>query len=691
MSNIRLQKILKKKTDEIATEFNCNASAAFIRLMLNGIFSVDEFEIDDAITDGGMDKGIDSIFEQENEDGENILYIVQSKYYQQNPDKSIDENSKNLIVEATSNYILGDYPLDNLNEKLKVKVENYRNRLSDGKIDRIDIVFITNGQKPGNNIISELDKFKGDNPEIFYEIYTEEDLSILFLPLSAMPVSEIELKVVKEVGGGDKTFLNMPDIDIVSGKVVRVDLCELAKIVKNNLNIFNANVRAYQSIRNKVNKQIAKTLSNPELLKQFIYLNNGITLLCDDFIIKPGNELMIIKKPSIINGCQTGSTILEAYEEGKLEENTGFILVRIIKSKDEQIKKSIILSSNTQTAVRNRDLVSEDEIQKQLEKQFLILGYYYERKKGMHRNELKEKIIDLEKAAQSYLALYLGKPAEAKNKKGEIYKSYYEQIFNKDITAEQLLISFILYSKISERIKEIRKKVNSERKSILGNSAMHLLPLYREWILKPSKKDLPVLEDDLSFIDIFDIKSIDNVIKKLESVIKNISKQKDFNPQYFFKSADSLSRILKLKEAKVEYEIIINKDNVKKYKDLRYYKPDKFSFDGKNYSKITHWNDLFVLLMNEYVDKYSTDEGNLDFIDSGSRILLIENLDNEERGNRKKIKNKLWLLTNFDSKRISSFCFAISKKLSYDLDIKLRPTRFRVQKKYKKRKKPSKS
>ena len=65
---------------------------------------------------------------------------------------------------------------------------------------------------------------------------------------------------------------------------------KLAKIIEDNPSIFNTNVRAYQTIHNKVNKQIAKTLSDTESIKLFVYLNNGITLLCDDFTIKAGNE-----------------------------------------------------------------------------------------------------------------------------------------------------------------------------------------------------------------------------------------------------------------------------------------------------------------------------------------------------------------------------------------------------------------
>ncbi|MFC1802100.1 AIPR family protein [Patescibacteria group bacterium] len=686
MANIRLQTTLKNKIQEVIQENTCKSSFAFIRLMLREIFELDEFEIDEAITDGGMDKGIDAIFEKE-EDGENILYIIQSKYFEQNPDKSIDENTKNLIVEAISNYILGDYPLENLNKKLKQKVELYRNRLSSGEVDRVGLIFLTNGQYPGTNIISELDLFKQDQEgQIFYQIFTENDLSEVFLPFSASLVKEIDLKIVKDSGSGEKTILNLPDIDIVQGKVVKIDIVELARIVKSNKNIFSANVRAFQSIRNKVNEQIASTLIDQDLIKQFVYLNNGITIICDDFQVKPGGEIISLTKPSIINGCQTASTILEICNENEVKPNIGFILARIVKTKDKDIKEKIVKASNTQTAIKNRDLVSEDKIQKELETQFLQLGYFYDRKKGLYKKEQKEKIVDLEKAAQCYLSLYLQRPAEAKNKKNEIYKSYYEQIFNKTLSANQLLIGWILLNKINIKIKELRKTASDEEKSILGNSIMHLLPLFDEWAIKPSNKTLSDIEDDINILNELFNKKSNSVIKKMELAVKNIKSNKnDFNPQYFFKSNDSLNKILNTKQGEINYELELNKGNINRIKDLRYYKPDKYSFDGSKFYTITYWNDLFIKLIELYSKENELSNENLDFIDSGSRMLLLSNPDSDEKKIRKQMKGGLWLLTNFSSKHLSRFCFNLAGKMNLNLKIKLRPTRFRVQKKYKKK------
>jgi len=422
MANIRLQQILKHEVEKVVQDNNCDLSIAFNRLMLEKLFKLDDFEIDDAITDGPGDKGIDAIFEQTDENGNNTLYVVQSKYFDKNFEKTIDENAKNLVVSTISNYILGDYPLNDLNLKLQKKIEAMRPRLSDGQIDSITLFLFTNGQQPGQNIISELRQFESEQEgTISYQIITEGDLFPIFAPPSTHVVDSVELKIVKDSGSGERSTLNLPDIDTIQGKVFKVDVVDLARLVKNNPNIFSGNVRAFQTLKNKINSQIASTLMDKEFIKEFIYLNNGITIVCDDFEVKPGGEIICLKKPSIINGCQTANTILEVYKEKVIEPNTGLVLVRVVKTKDNGIKEKIIKASNTQTAINNRDLISEEDIQKEIEAQFLQLGYFYERKRGLHRDKPQEKVIDLEKAAQCYLALYLDKPAEAKNKKSTIY------------------------------------------------------------------------------------------------------------------------------------------------------------------------------------------------------------------------------------------------------------------------------
>jgi hypothetical protein len=249
------------------------------------------------------------------------------------------------------------------------------------------------------------------------------------------------------------------------------------------------------------------------------------------------------------------------------------------------------------------------------------------------------------------------------------------------------LVGWILLNKISLKIKDLRKTASEERKSILGNSIIHLLPLFDEWAIKPSGRTLSDFEDNIDNLNDLFNSQIDKVIKKLLAIINTLKKnKKDFNPQYFFKSSDSLKKILNTKEGKVDYELELHKGNINRIKDLRYYKPDRYSLGEDKFNNTTHWNDLFIKLIELYGERNLLSEGNLDFINSGSRTLLILDPNLDEKKIRKKIKGNLWLLTNFSSKYLSRFCFDLAKKMNFELRIKLRPTRFRVQRKYKKRK-----
>lgn len=689
MHNPRVQKSLSIKVQQVARDFDCQNSSAFIIFCLQNIYGLDDFESEEAITDGGNDKGIDAIFSQTTENGNKVLYVVQSKYFE-NPDKALDEPAKTLMTETLSNYVLGDAPIDVLNPKLKPRIQEARSLRQSGEIDRVKIIFLTNGQRPQVSIYSDLERFCSSQQQIDFQIFTEQDISEILLPVSSRPVGEISINVVKDVGVGDRTFLSLPDIEYAHGKIVRIDIYDVAKLVENNPNIFNTNVRGFLG-RNNVNKQILNTLTDEQSIKKFAYLNNGITILCDNYQIKPGGEVIDLVNPSIINGCQTASTILEAYKLEKISPNMGVAVVRIIESSDPQLKEAIIKASNTQSAVKDRDLISEDAVQKELEEQFNSMGYFYQRKRGSFidiPDDKKDKVIDLEKSAQAYMALFLDLPAEAKNKKAEIYDDYYNQIFHSQISAIALLLSYLILKLFNQKIKKQKNKYSKDQQSLFGNALLHFLPLFNKWILIPEEiiiDDLILFEYEKAIKIINDKfeKNSDQILRKLIGVMVKIKKDPDFkNYQYFFKSSSSLQRILSSPEGKIDYEIELTNKNYKKNKDLRYTKPTEYSLDGVSFRKKETWQDVFVDLINIYSEKFPLLEGNINFIDSGSRKLLVLEVDEEEKKLRKKTKNNLWLLTNFDSKKLCNFCFALAEELNLPLVIRLRPTKSRVDGSY---------
>lgn len=551
MKNILTQGILTREVDSYSEINECPKHISFTRLLLEKIHDLDNIESEEAITDGSGDGGIDAIFEKEI-DGQTLLFLVQSKFCLQNPDKSLDESAIKKMIFAIEHYILGEDSMTSLNERLKDKIKSSKELIKNGTYKKISMLFLTNCQPLESNNKALLEMFcNKQSGTIDYKVITQDDLFYVFALSSTYQVDKISLKIVKDTGHGDKAVLNLPDIDCIQGKVFKVDLVEIARIVSENPNIFNSNVRAFQTLKNKVNLQIAQSLKDSDEIREFVYLNNGITMICDDYEIKLGQENVEIENPSIINGCQTSTTIAEVYKEGCISQNTGFVLVRLLKTKDPNIKDKIIIASNTQTAILNRDLISEEKIQKQLEIHFQQFGYFYQRKSGLYLDKPKDKIVDPVRAAQCFLAFYIDKPAEAKNKRSEIFSRYYDQIFNDKINALKLLSGWLLYKNAESVVLTKRKETNNtETKSTLGNCLFHLLPLFKRWVLVEQYKSIDLSDYDK---DIASIKELENlfqnhlniVIERLLEIVENIKKNSDsYNPQYFFKTSDSLSKIL---------------------------------------------------------------------------------------------------------------------------------------------------
>lgn len=221
-----------------------------------------------------------------------------------------------------------------------------------------------------------------------------------------------------------------------------------------------------------INRLIFETAINEIESPKFWYFNNGITIVCDDIKESTSGKVINLKNAQIINGAQTTYALFEAYQNGILKENVE-VVVKAIESDDKNFIENVTLFTNSQNAIRLRDLLSNLPIQVNIQKILLdSYKYFYERKRGefeslcptleAKRNLLgdnyKEKLISNENAAQAFLALYLNKPAQAKSEKGRIFMKdtgFYDDIFSPkdEILAEKLLLAWKLLKYI-----EIQKK-----------------------------------------------------------------------------------------------------------------------------------------------------------------------------------------------------------------------------------------
>ncbi|MBN9134274.1 MAG: AIPR family protein [Nitrosospira multiformis] len=227
---------------------------------------------------------------------------------------------------------------------------------------------------------------------------------------------------------------------------------------------FDENVRIYLKKSSKINKAIKETATSEEGFR-FFYYNNGITVTCSEFKYPKAvrSPILELKDFQIVNGCQTIHALHEALKENPECLNETDLLVRIYETKNEQLIGSISEFTNSQNPVASRDLRSNDFTQRKYEADLKnTFKFFYERKKGMFSDLPKQQVIDAEKAAQAVMAFILGKPAEAKDEKRRIFSDKYDEIFADHLTAEHLLVSYLIYKDVESKKLAARREINDQ-------------------------------------------------------------------------------------------------------------------------------------------------------------------------------------------------------------------------------------
>jgi hypothetical protein len=222
--------------------------------------------------------------------------------------------------------------------------------------------------------------------------------------------------------------------------------------------IFAPNVRA--NIKNSnVNSAIQESASSFRSMKEFRFLNNGLTIICTSYKLPAGQRAAFeVTQPGIVNGLQTVAALHQAYkllqkEAKKSFEEHCFVLVRLLRTDAVNQISEVVFATNNQNPMQPRNLVSNSIEQTHFFLYFANqLRWFYEAKQGaweaFKRDEkgwrprinhsanafkaLKgHKKIDNQDLAQNWLA-FLGFADTAANDKKYLFdkdKSYYKMIF----------------------------------------------------------------------------------------------------------------------------------------------------------------------------------------------------------------------------------------------------------------------
>ena len=127
-------------------------------------------------------------------------------------------------------------------------------------------------------------------------------------------------------------------------------------------------------------------------------LNNGITVVTSSIIIS--GDIATIEDYQIVNGCQTSNVLIENMDSVEGIDEL-IIPIRIIATKDENLKNDITRATNSQTAIKKDQLEALSTFQKKLEEYYKTYrdedALVYERRTGQYRdsNIPKNRIVTI--------------------------------------------------------------------------------------------------------------------------------------------------------------------------------------------------------------------------------------------------------------------------------------------------------
>lgn len=198
---------------------------------------------------------------------------------------------------------------------------------------------------------------------------------------------------------------------------------------------------------NKVNKGIAKTLKTNS--GDFFFLHNGVTAICSKLTID--DNTLVVKELNVVNGCQSLTTIYSCSEAVKNSDNA-YIMFRFYEISDAEKADRISTCTNSQSAVKARDLRSNDKsvlaIKKAYE-QYYTDGYFIT-KRGEIVDSVKyntNHVVNLTDLGKQLVAWHSQRPTISYSET-KIFDKYFDQIFHKDYAPQKIQALNELYKEV---------------------------------------------------------------------------------------------------------------------------------------------------------------------------------------------------------------------------------------------------
>jgi hypothetical protein len=169
-------------------------------------------------------------------------------------------------------------------------------------------------------------------------------------------------------------------------------------------------------------------------------------------MVLDGSELSL-HGLSVVNGCQSLNTILTCSETVKKQDDS-FILVRFYEIPQRDRADKISIFTNSQSAVKARDLRSNDKRVLAIKKSFELKfpsGYFITKRGEVAPAEKnRDQVVDLSSLAKNLVAWHSQRPNLSYGET-KIFDKYFETLFrNKDYSPDNVMSLNLWMNKVME-------------------------------------------------------------------------------------------------------------------------------------------------------------------------------------------------------------------------------------------------
>ena len=403
-----------------------NDGQRFIAWYLRNIHLRDMNETKDDITDGAEDKQIDAIVI---DDDKQTIFVIQGKFI----------GSSLVDAEPWREVFSSWLQLRDLvrlqevgNIKLKRKLSEVAKALDDDY--EVDFELITTSilTEYANKDLATFQKQLADLAEKVdfpssITVIDKDELSRRY----DLALDRENPSIKHTIDLSDSRFLtfNIAGTQVV---VAAIPLSECISIpgIKDGT-LFQKNVRQSLGLNNVVNKGIKNTIYSDKH-RDFFFFHNGITAICNKLVLQ--DHTLKLNGLSVVNGCQSLNTILSCSERIKSLNDT-FVLFRFYEIPQRERADRISINTNSQSAVKPRDLRSNDKrvlnLKKLFEQKYPYGHLITKRGEQAPADKDKNYVLDLSDLGK-YLIAWHSKRPNVSYSEAKIFDKYFEQLFKRE-------------------------------------------------------------------------------------------------------------------------------------------------------------------------------------------------------------------------------------------------------------------